>query len=91
MGVTCLGAAHAMLARTTFDICIVDEATQVCFKFTFCGTATHYLRLCIRDPLDPAIEFCNSGILQNFCRNGLKLRRCFIDITESNMYASSII
>ncbi|CAB3246254.1 unnamed protein product [Arctia plantaginis] len=29
VGVTCLGAAHAMLARTTFDICIVDEATQV--------------------------------------------------------------
>ncbi|XP_013168031.1 PREDICTED: DNA replication ATP-dependent helicase/nuclease DNA2 isoform X1 [Papilio xuthus] len=29
VGVTCLGAAHAMLARTTFDVCIVDEATQV--------------------------------------------------------------
>lgn len=29
VGVTCLGAAHAMLARTTFDLCIVDEATQV--------------------------------------------------------------
>lgn len=29
VGVTCLGAAHAMLARTTFDMCIVDEATQV--------------------------------------------------------------
>ncbi|XP_068623503.1 DNA replication ATP-dependent helicase/nuclease DNA2 [Battus philenor] len=29
VGVTCLGAAHAMMARTTFDVCIVDEATQV--------------------------------------------------------------
>ncbi|CAH0595352.1 unnamed protein product [Chrysodeixis includens] len=29
VGVTCLGAAHAMLSRTTFDLCIVDEATQV--------------------------------------------------------------
>ncbi|XP_072934739.1 DNA replication ATP-dependent helicase/nuclease DNA2 [Epargyreus clarus] len=29
VGVTCLGAAHAMLTRTTFDVCIVDEATQV--------------------------------------------------------------
>ncbi|XP_045771090.1 DNA replication ATP-dependent helicase/nuclease DNA2 isoform X2 [Maniola jurtina] len=29
VGVTCLGAAHPMLARTTFDVCIVDEATQV--------------------------------------------------------------
>ncbi|XP_060806752.1 DNA replication ATP-dependent helicase/nuclease DNA2 [Amyelois transitella] len=29
VGVTCLGAAHAMLSRTTFDVCIVDEATQV--------------------------------------------------------------
>ncbi|CAG5044257.1 unnamed protein product [Parnassius apollo] len=29
VGVTCLGAAHAMLARTSFDVCIVDEATQV--------------------------------------------------------------
>ncbi|XP_030021961.1 DNA replication ATP-dependent helicase/nuclease DNA2 isoform X2 [Manduca sexta] len=29
VGVTCLGAAHAMLARTEFDVCIVDEATQV--------------------------------------------------------------
>ncbi|XP_041971968.1 DNA replication ATP-dependent helicase/nuclease DNA2 [Aricia agestis] len=29
VGVTCLGAAHSMLARSTFDVCIVDEATQV--------------------------------------------------------------
>ncbi|XP_053616981.1 DNA replication ATP-dependent helicase/nuclease DNA2 isoform X2 [Plodia interpunctella] len=29
VGVTCLGAAHALLTRTTFDVCIVDEATQV--------------------------------------------------------------
>uniref|UniRef100_A0A2A4JCZ8 DNA helicase n=1 Tax=Heliothis virescens TaxID=7102 RepID=A0A2A4JCZ8_HELVI len=29
VGVTCLGAAHAMLTKTTFDLCIVDEATQV--------------------------------------------------------------
>ncbi|XP_050352950.1 DNA replication ATP-dependent helicase/nuclease DNA2 isoform X1 [Nymphalis io] len=29
VGVTCLGAAHPMLAKTTFDVCIVDEATQV--------------------------------------------------------------
>ncbi|CAH2259565.1 jg24272 [Pararge aegeria aegeria] len=29
VGVTCLGATHPMLARTTFDVCIVDEATQV--------------------------------------------------------------
>ncbi|XP_028160734.1 DNA replication ATP-dependent helicase/nuclease DNA2-like [Ostrinia furnacalis] len=29
VGVTCLGASHAMLSRTTFDMCIVDEATQV--------------------------------------------------------------
>ncbi|XP_059053680.1 DNA replication ATP-dependent helicase/nuclease DNA2 [Achroia grisella] len=29
VGVTCLGAAHAMLARNMFDVCIVDEATQV--------------------------------------------------------------
>ncbi|KAL4711770.1 hypothetical protein ACJJTC_005939 [Scirpophaga incertulas] len=29
VGVTCLGAAHAVLSRTCFDVCIVDEATQV--------------------------------------------------------------
>ncbi|XP_048482524.1 DNA replication ATP-dependent helicase/nuclease DNA2-like [Plutella xylostella] len=29
VGVTCLGAAHALLARTAFDVCVVDEATQV--------------------------------------------------------------
>ncbi|XP_045486956.1 DNA replication ATP-dependent helicase/nuclease DNA2 isoform X1 [Pieris rapae] len=29
VGVTCLGANHALLSRTTFDVCIVDEATQV--------------------------------------------------------------
>ncbi|XP_045454263.1 DNA replication ATP-dependent helicase/nuclease DNA2 [Melitaea cinxia] len=29
VGVTCLGANHPLLARTTFDVCIVDEATQV--------------------------------------------------------------
>lgn len=30
---TCLGAAHAMLARTSFDVCVVDEATQVKFGY----------------------------------------------------------
>ncbi|CAH2986279.1 unnamed protein product [Chilo suppressalis] len=29
VGVTCLGANHGMLGRTTFDVCIVDESTQV--------------------------------------------------------------
>ncbi|XP_045503688.1 DNA replication ATP-dependent helicase/nuclease DNA2 [Colias croceus] len=29
VGVTCLGANHALLSKTTFDVCIVDEATQV--------------------------------------------------------------
>ncbi|XP_004928891.1 DNA replication ATP-dependent helicase/nuclease DNA2 [Bombyx mori] len=29
IGVTCLGSTHAILSRTTFDMCIVDEATQV--------------------------------------------------------------
>ncbi|GBP65927.1 hypothetical protein EVAR_89420_1 [Eumeta japonica] len=29
VGVTCLGASHALLTKTKFDICIVDEATQV--------------------------------------------------------------
>ncbi|XP_038216525.1 DNA replication ATP-dependent helicase/nuclease DNA2 [Zerene cesonia] len=29
IGVTCLGANHALLSKTTFDVCIVDEATQV--------------------------------------------------------------
>lgn len=29
VAVTCLGAGHALLARRQFDVCIVDEATQV--------------------------------------------------------------
>ncbi|XP_032526512.2 DNA replication ATP-dependent helicase/nuclease DNA2 [Danaus plexippus] len=29
VGVTCLGASHALLSKNTFDFCIVDEATQV--------------------------------------------------------------
>lgn len=29
VGVTCLGAAHALLTRKQFDICLVDESTQV--------------------------------------------------------------
>lgn len=29
VGVTCLGAGHSLLARRQFDVCIVDEATQV--------------------------------------------------------------
>lgn len=29
VGVTCLGAAHALLTRKQFDVCLVDESTQV--------------------------------------------------------------
>lgn len=29
VAVTCLGAGHALLAKRQFDVCIVDEATQV--------------------------------------------------------------
>lgn len=29
IGVTCYGAHHALLGRRTFDVCIVDESTQV--------------------------------------------------------------
>lgn len=29
VGVTCLGSAHPLLMHRTFDVCIVDEATQV--------------------------------------------------------------
>ncbi|KAJ6643747.1 DNA replication ATP-dependent helicase/nuclease DNA2 [Pseudolycoriella hygida] len=29
VGVTCLGSAHPLLVHRTFDVCIVDEATQV--------------------------------------------------------------
>ncbi|XP_055531972.1 DNA replication ATP-dependent helicase/nuclease DNA2 isoform X2 [Wyeomyia smithii] len=29
VAVTCLGAAHSLLVRRTFDFCIIDEATQV--------------------------------------------------------------
>ncbi|KAJ9598826.1 hypothetical protein L9F63_026640, partial [Diploptera punctata] len=29
VGTTCLGAGHALFTRRTFDICIVDESTQV--------------------------------------------------------------
>lgn len=29
VAVTCLGAGHALLSRRQFDVCIVDEATQV--------------------------------------------------------------
>ena len=29
VGVTCLGIRHALFARRTFDVCIVDEASQI--------------------------------------------------------------
>jgi DNA replication ATP-dependent helicase Dna2 len=29
VGVTCLGSAHPLIAQSTFDICLVDEATQI--------------------------------------------------------------
>lgn len=29
VGVTCLGASHPLLCHRKFDVCIVDEATQV--------------------------------------------------------------
>lgn len=28
---TCLGLRHPLLARRTFDVCVLDEASQVCF------------------------------------------------------------
>lgn len=29
VGVTCLGSAHPLLIQRTFDVCLVDESTQV--------------------------------------------------------------
>lgn len=29
MAVTCLGSAHPLIAQTKFDVCLVDEATQI--------------------------------------------------------------
>lgn len=29
VGVTCLGISHVMLARRRFDVCIIDEASQI--------------------------------------------------------------
>lgn len=29
VGVTCLGCGHPLLQKRTFDVCVVDEATQV--------------------------------------------------------------
>jgi DNA replication ATP-dependent helicase Dna2 len=29
VGTTCLGAGHPLFTRRTFDVCIVDESTQV--------------------------------------------------------------
>ena len=38
---TCLGAKHTLLARRMFDVCIVDEASQisqlVCLGPLFCA------------------------------------------------------
>jgi len=29
VGTTCLGAGHPLFTRRTFDVCVVDESTQV--------------------------------------------------------------
>jgi DNA replication ATP-dependent helicase Dna2 len=29
VGVTCLGVTHPLFSKRTFDVCIVDEASQI--------------------------------------------------------------
>ncbi|XP_052739184.1 DNA replication ATP-dependent helicase/nuclease DNA2 [Bicyclus anynana] len=62
VGVTCLGAAHPMLARTTFDVCVVDEATQVlqCTVLRPLFAAKRFVLVGDPDQLPPVVRSKNA-------------------------------
>jgi len=48
VAVTCLGVRHPLLARRTFDVCVLDEASQVCVCLcvSVCACACVCVRAC---------------------------------------------
>ncbi|XP_050539409.1 DNA replication ATP-dependent helicase/nuclease DNA2 isoform X2 [Daktulosphaira vitifoliae] len=58
VGVTCLGCGHALLQKRTFDVCIVDEATQVVQSSVIAALHSSKTFILIGDPqqLPPLIK-----------------------------------
>ncbi|XP_025208408.1 DNA replication ATP-dependent helicase/nuclease DNA2 isoform X2 [Melanaphis sacchari] len=58
VGVTCLGCGHALLRKRTFDVCIVDEATQVVQSSVIAALYSSKMFVLVGDPqqLPPLIK-----------------------------------
>lgn len=58
VGVTCLGCGHPLLRKRTFDVCIVDEATQVVQSSVIAALHSSKMFVLIGDPqqLPPLIK-----------------------------------
>ncbi|CAI6352124.1 unnamed protein product [Macrosiphum euphorbiae] len=58
VGVTCLGCGHALLQKRTFDVCIVDEATQVVQSSVIAALNSSKVFVLVGDPqqLPPLIK-----------------------------------
>ncbi|XP_050432477.1 DNA replication ATP-dependent helicase/nuclease DNA2 isoform X2 [Adelges cooleyi] len=58
VGVTCLGCGHALLQKRIFDICIVDEATQVVQSSVIAALHSSKIFILVGDPqqLPPLIK-----------------------------------
>jgi len=56
--VTCLGCGHPLLRKRTFDVCIVDEATQVVQSSVIAALHSSKMFVLIGDPqqLPPLIK-----------------------------------
>jgi DNA replication ATP-dependent helicase Dna2 len=56
--VTCLGCGHALLQKRKFDVCIVDEATQVVQSSVIAALHSSKVFVLVGDPqqLPPLIK-----------------------------------
>lgn len=55
---TCLGCGHSLLQKRTFDVCIVDEATQVVQSSVIAALHSSKMFVLVGDPqqLPPLIK-----------------------------------
>lgn len=75
VGVTCLGSSHPLLTKRQFDLCIVDEATQVLQPTVLRTLFSAHKFILIGDPnqLPPLVKsFKAKYVIQRDVLNSLK-------------------
>lgn len=77
---TCLGSAHPLLVHRTFDVCIVDESTQV-FQSTIIRpliSANKFILVGDPEQLPPIVKSKEAKYVSNCCGYSLSMWRLII-------------